>query len=294
MAIAELFSAGSNPDKRRAQAWLKDRLERGKSEVFTETVDLTPALAEMLLARNPDNRTISARTVEVYVSDISEGRWDLNGEALKISSCGSLNDGQHRCTAVVQSGRSISTLVTFGLRRESRLTEGQGKARTPGDYLSMMGVKEANVTAATASFVFQFENYGELIGPSSQSRRPTKGQTLESLKKHPEIVESVAFVPSRNAILIGGKSLVAFCHWLIARQDKAGADEFITRLMRGDGLEIGDPIHTVRERLMSPKNKKLLSRNDKALSILKAWELYRRNRQSSRIQTGNLSLRDYL
>lgn len=293
MAIAELFSAGGDPEKRRAQAWLKDRLARGRTEVFTETVDLTPALAEMLLARNPENRALSKRTAETYARDIAEGRWVLNGEALKVSRDGFLNDGQHRCAAVIQAGRPVKTMMVFGCERESRLTLDQGKARTPGDYVAMGGVKDANNVAAVASYVHQFKTYGELVPQGSTNRRPTKGQIRETLEQHPEICESVSFVPGKNATMLGGKSLIAFCHWVIARRDRAGADEFIARLMRGDGLEIGDPIHTAREWLMQSRNKKLYTRNDKALRILKAWSLYEQNRQARTLQTGRLSLRDF-
>lgn len=292
MATAELFSAGSNPEKRRAEAWLKDRLARGKIEAFTETVDITPAIAEMLLARNPENRSRSQTAINTYASDIAGGRWQLNGEAIKVSKDGLLNDGQHRCAAIVQAARPIKTMIVFGCERDSRLTLDQGKARTPGDYLAMEGVEYANLVAAVASFIWQYETHGEL--KYHQRDKPTKQQIRETMHSHPGILDSVKKVPSNGVNLVGGKSLITFCHYLIAQAHGAEADTFIGRLVRGDGLEIDDPVFTARNSLMKNRGGRGVKANDKARTILKAWSLFRDSRKAKVIRTGDAELGDFI
>jgi hypothetical protein len=288
MAVAKLFSAGARPDQRRAEAWLKDRLSRGQADVFTETVDLTPALAEMLLARNPENRALSDRTSDTYARDIVEGRWKLNGEAIKVSRCGKLNDGQHRCSAVIKAGRSVRTLIVFGCERETRLTLDQGKARTPGDYLSMEGVTNANQIAAAAGNLWQYERFGDLS--RSPEKRPTKSQTRDVFHRHPGLADSLKIIPRKGSGRLASLGLLAFSHYVFAMRSKPMADEFIARLVLGDGLELDDPIWRARDTLMTGKSS--MDIGSRAKVIFKAWEKYRKGERAQYLRPGNATLRD--
>ena len=95
-----LFTAAKTGNTRRASAWLESRLAQMRAKgLFSELVTITPEIAEMLLARNPDNRHRSPDVVNRYASDMRSGRWSLTGESLKISTDGLLNDGQPRIRA---------------------------------------------------------------------------------------------------------------------------------------------------------------------------------------------------
>ena len=73
---------------------------------------ITPEIAANLLETNDSNRSLSHGTVIAYVNDMLSGNWDETvGSAISIDSNGILRDGQHRLTAVVESGVSIRMWV---------------------------------------------------------------------------------------------------------------------------------------------------------------------------------------
>ncbi len=267
---ASLFSIADVAETRRASAKLQACLSRGRHERFAEEIELTPALAEILLASNPDNRRVSDAVVDRYATDIREGNWKLNGETIKVSADGLLNDGQHRCSAVAKAGRSIHTIIIFGVDRDSRLTIDQGKIRTPGEYLGMQGVPDGNHAAAVAKLIWQFNTYG--LVSSSSHFAPTKSQIQEAFKTNPTILDSVRAIPKR-ASLVGGTSVLAFCHFMFAKRDVAAAKYFIDRLVKGNGLNEGEPIFLARERLLADRRMPL---SDKVELLFRAWNLHRR------------------
>jgi hypothetical protein len=272
---APLFSAANQKETRRANAWLTDRIHRAEREgVFSEVIELTPVIAELLLARNPSNRTMSETKLSEYARDIGNGSWELNGEPIIISEDGLLNDGQHRCTATVRSGRSIRTVITFGVRRESRVTVDQGSARTAGDYLAMDGIESSREAAAVAGMIWQYETIGKVSRESDL--RPTKAQVRECFFSHEGINDSIRAATHHGVTLVGGKSTLGFCHFVFKKKNATAADYFIQRLIRGDGLAATDPIYRCRERLHS--NRKM-DVHQKVELIFRTWNAFRRGKK---------------
>lgn len=268
---APLFSAANQKETRRANAWLTDRLHRAEREgVFSEVGELSPVLAELFLQRNPSNRTLVASKLAEYYRDIVNGRWELNGEAILISEDGLMNDGQHRCTAVVKSGRTIKTVFTFGVSRESRVTVDQGAARTAGDYLSMDGVENGRCAAAVAGMLWQYEHIGKISRQSEY--RPTKVQVREAFIDNPGINDSIRAVQMKGVSLVGGVSTLAFCHYLFAQRDGEAAGSFIQRLIKGDRLVTTSPIFRCRERLLSNRR---MDVGQKVELIFRTWNAHR-------------------
>lgn len=274
-----LFSAVHQTDARRGRAWLSDRLRAGKVAVYSEVITLTPTLAEILLERNPDNRTLKKARLADYVEDIRNGNWSLNGESLKISVDGFLNDGQHRCHAVILAGRPIRTQITFGLERDTRMTLDQGAARRPGDYLSMDGIAYGHLAAAVAGMIWQVQTRGFV---SSECRhRPTHIQITDCYRDHPEIADSIRVANRKGSRGIGGVAPLAFCHWLFAQKDAGTADAFVDRLLKGDRLTTNDPIYLCRERLRSERKMRV---QEKVELIIRAWNLHRKGKRQTKIQ----------
>jgi hypothetical protein len=127
-----------------AHAWLATQHSRARRDgPFTVKTELTPALAKLLLDSNPENRKISPWLVRQMVRDIKNGRWALNGETLIVALSEELNDGQHRCQAVIDADKSIRTMITFGVERESRFTIDTGQKKSIGDHLDMWSRERA-------------------------------------------------------------------------------------------------------------------------------------------------------
>lgn len=291
MAIEHLFSASAGAEQRRAQAWLDSRLKRAHVEVFGEVVEVTPTLAEMLLSLNPENRKVSELHVAKIVRDIESGRYKLNGQPIIIAGSGHMNDGQHRMTAVVRAGRSIRSFVVFGVERESRDTLDTGKKRTVGDFLAMAGHDNANNLATALRYVIQLERYGRLS--LTRDERPNEQEALEAAIVHKGLPTSLHKVPTRNVQVYGGRSMLAFSHYVFSFYDDELATEFVCRLLDGVGLEPKHPLYTLREWFHRAKGQRF-TEQDKAIRIFRAWEHFRSNQPLQVLRPGNNDLRECL
>lgn len=244
----------------------------------TEWVELTPALAESLLNFNAGNRSVKNVKVAQYAADMAAGRWKLNGEPIIVSKCGQVNDGQHRCLAVIDSNTTVPVAITFGIERETRLTVDQGSARTAGDFLAMEGVANANISGAVARMLIAYESsQGKSLAGAGIL---TTGQVRERVHSDPNLRESVVFASTngRYAQRFVSASIIGLCHYILSKKSGEDADAFLLQVCRGEGLKIKDPAHTVREKLATVGK---TTRERKIKLILQAWNFYRRNMKVS-------------
>lgn len=262
---------------REAEMWLNGQLARGRLEPFSVIGKVTPELADRLLACNPHNRSVSKRIVSRYATDMRNGQWEFNGESIKVSCDGLLNDGQHRLSACLESGVTIPMLFIFGLPRDSRLTLDQGLQRTVGHYFAMDGVTDANVAAAVARMIWQIENLGFIETLSHYM--PTKQQIREVGAAHrDEIAKAVADVPFDKANALGGRSLMVFARLWLARQDPVRAEAFFSALWTGAMLSESHPVLRLREKLYGMRREKVPMR-DRLEAIFRAWNAYYEGRE---------------
>lgn len=270
-----------NDDYHRAALWLAEAIEKAQEQPTTQVVELTPALASVLLSRNENNRNINRQSIEGFTRDIENGGWAFNGEPVIVSREGLLNDGQHRCTAVVAANASIKVVLVIGVERATRTTLDQGRTRRLSDYLAMDGYTNTFHLATVATFCSQYQQRGHLlIGGGGRS---TKGEVRAFIDANPALQESVAKVQVKGADPYGGRSLLAFCHWVFwQRAGRESADEFVDKVIHGDGLMARDPILYLRNRLVAER-KNYLNSNARAELIFRAWNAWRRHETPSRL-----------
>lgn len=293
----ELFKHAADIDD--GPEWLADlnRRARTSGKGFHSSVEiLSPSRAKALLAVNADNRTIADATVAVYAADIENGRWQFNGEPIIVSDTGELNDGQHRCCAVIASGRAIETFVTVGIPREARTTTDMGKARTVGDFLYMHEIADGNNVAAIAAILYAFENNAVSARSSKGSsnnvvrsnKRPTKAATLSYAKANmDDILAAKKVVNATAAGKVGSYSRLAALLILIARRckDWEAATGFITSVIDGVNLRETSAAHITRERLLRERANRTLSPFLTFQIVILGWNAHRRGRPLARITT---------
>jgi len=270
-------------DNRKLGIWLEklvsDSLVKGKP--VAQMVKLTPELASVLLDRNPANRKINETAVERYAYEIMGGRWVFNGEPMIVSDTGELNDGQHRCSAVIKAGKPIDVILIVGVPRETRTTLDQGRARTAGDYLSMDGHVNTNNLAAAANYAWQYRTYGMLA--TSSSNKAMKSEVLSFVKDNPGLERSLAMFTVKNSRGLGGLSFLGFCHFIIGSVGRAeDVDTFFLSLTEGINLGRGHPALYVRSRMMTLA-KERDSANQKAELVFKAWNAWRRGEKLDKV-----------
>ena len=268
-----LFTAAASPSASRAERWLQEQLKRARRQgKYTITVELTPELAELLLARNQENRIISQHKVGAYARDIAQGRWQHNGEPIIVSDTEELNDGQHRCLAVVETGRSIVTEMGFGFPRSSRLTVDIGMKRTVGQQLSMSGRLDGNALAHAAALLLTYQRSGR-FQHLTQDSRPTPTEVIEWAQSH-HIDDDVRVGRNIANKLPGGAGLYAALHFVLSKINACDAKQFFESLKTGVDLSKSSPIHTLREKLLFKQAKRLRTPEIAAMVIM-AWNAWR-------------------
>lgn len=251
-----------------AKDWLDRMVQVGKKEPFCAIAYLTPEIAELLLNRNPENRSKRPWHIEEMAEDIDQGRFEFTGQSIVISRCGLLNDGQNRCEAVALAGKPIELVFVFGVDREARKRMDIGRVRTVGDFLGMDGVSSANNFAAAANYILKITRYGKI--PTGLSQRISKAEvTAFAMDMLDELAVSfrVCKVPGHGRI--APLSLLMTAHFLFSKVSPRDADAFLEDLIRGTDMEAGDPVFVVRDKLMD--STKRLNQNEKLKSLFMAW-----------------------
>lgn len=122
-----------------------------KTEPIASIMKITPALAVEWLKTSKGNRTINNDRLTRYASEMMQGRWMLNGEAIGFDEDLCLIDGHHRLHAIIRSGVTIESVVVMGLPPGAASTIDIGLSRTPGNVLQMVyQVPNAHAVAAIA------------------------------------------------------------------------------------------------------------------------------------------------
>lgn len=254
-------------------AWLQGEIDKAKSGVTTQVIDLTPSLARILIARNPNNRKISEAVVENYVRDMANDAWRFNGEPLIIANDGQLNDGQHRCMAVILSGKAQPMVLIIGVERDTRTTLDQGKMRSAGDFLAMEGHGDTNTLAAAARMVWQWRKFGFVS--QSSNFRPTKSEVLQLVEDTPTLAKCVNDVSWTNLAAAGSRSMMAFCSYAFGlTADRDYVSVFIHGIATGENLSGQSPILYARNRLLSERGR--LKVGERAELLFRAWNAWRR------------------
>jgi hypothetical protein len=248
----------------------------------TKTEKIGPKLAQKYLDTMKTNRKIRKKLVERYVVAMLANQWKLTGEPIKFNDRGELIDGQHRLTAVVQSGKTIEVDVRRNLHPDVFMDLDTGGMRSPGDMLHVAGF---NYTTNVASAIRQASSILEvesgIIKPTSMSKkRIAPSVLLEWAQEHSdELLEAVKSTMTKDAkVVCGPPSLHAALYFLFAQYNRKAAREFYTTLIEGLGFELDshDPVYMLRKQLLAFKANKNVKRPAyyKAALIIKAWNAF--------------------
>ncbi|HMT13114.1 MAG TPA: hypothetical protein PKE19_00050 [Aestuariivirga sp.] len=274
-------------DGREWLAGLLNKARQSPGRIYSGIEIINPSRAEALLNVNPGNRALSTKAIEDYAEDMAAGRWAVNGEAIVISDTGELNDGQHRCEAVITADVSIQALVVCGVSRASRTTTDMGKIRRVGDLAHMLGVPDAITVSAAATLLMAIED--ETISNSMRdgrvnSARPTRQEVLKFITANLEdIRRAMGALNASKCVKVGSFSRMAACLAALARAtgDFNGAAAYVRDVSEGENLSRNNPAYVVRERLIAEKQSRKLTSGMTVEALIRGWN-YRRARTVTR------------
>lgn len=109
---------------------------------------IDPCVAKQILRLyNNGNRHIHRASVEYLIQEHIDNNFALTGDTLKFSK-ERLLDGQYRLTAAVKVNKGFETHMVFGLDEAVFDILDRQRTRTPGDILSISGIKNPYLMAA--------------------------------------------------------------------------------------------------------------------------------------------------
>jgi hypothetical protein len=230
----------------------------GLREKHTEPIDLghgisarvvvvTKEVAERWLKKNhPDNRAIRQPFVEALVRDQQMGDWRLTHQGAAFDSEDRLIDGQHRLSAIVQSGIACPMLVVWNKVSEFHDPIDRGRPRS---MATVTGIKTRDIAALTV-----------LRGLSAGyfAQQPVTVAEVDDL--YGKYGEDLALIHenTRASHKLPGGVLAATAWGLPV--DRAKALEFIHQVSTGEMIARGQPSYALR-RWLEDAGKKLTSRD---------------------------------
>ena len=231
---------------------------------------ITPSRAAVILEANNNNRGIRPRHVMFLAQEMIDGKWVVNGDAIRFATDGVLLDGQHRLLAVVSSGCSIESYVIRGLDRGLVFpTIDIVAPRTAGDTLTTLGIKNGRNLSATLLVIDE-----TMKGRTSYY--PQKISNEEIIELHRIYAGAEDSLPiSRRIKGLAPVSLVAGMHYVFSLVDSDKANRFFTIIADGIGDDRHDPAMMLRARLITNAiQKSKLPKRYLAALFIKAWNAF--------------------
>lgn len=251
--------------------WLTSYIEKGRSKVHTQVLEITPEFARIMLEHNEDNRNIRPAKLEQIKSDMKAGRFQFNGDTIKFSKDGKLNDGQHRLKAIFETNKSQKLLVVFGVERDSRTTVDIGATRTVGDHMAVQGWPYATTIASVARMCIGYER-----AEGKGFTRPSEisvGEIIDRASNDQLLQECASYAASNTGKFknFGSQGVVGFCFYQFSKRRPLEAKTFIEGVRTGANLNEGSPIRLLRDKMM---NSPRLTKVQKIEAYIRAWNAW--------------------
>lgn len=242
-----------------------------------ELVDAATAL--QWLEHNKRNRPVSNATVARYRRDMEEGRWHFAADPIRFDVNGDLGDGQHRLIALSElPDITLPMLVVRGLPADAQLVMDQGRKRTPGQQLSLLGVKDANIVAAAVKHVIVWDA-GLMFRDSTLRAAITSAEIEEYVSAHPDDLTMISDVAHFCRSVDAPPSIVAAFAIIAGRTAPQEVRRFLAQMHSLEELVHGHPVHTLDRRLRNiRKQSTRFSDRDYLALFIQAFNAYRDER----------------
>lgn len=253
------------------------------TELDCEIVEMTPEMARGILEGNRRNRGLRADYVTKLAGAMRRGEWRINGEPIQVAEDGTLLNGQHRLSAVVESGVTVPMVVVRNLRLDTQMTMDTGTRRHLSDVLAFHGEIETTNLGAMLGMLHRYRNGDRL--DNSVRTMPTPTEALALLEREPGIKEGIplgrkVFKKTRLRV-----SIAALFLYLFEEADPGEGRRFFDALCEADTEPPGSPIRALRLFLDRAQKERHYRTSTYVLSgmVIKAFNAWREGREMSYI-----------
>jgi len=219
-----------------------------------------PEAREMLALNTGNFRKPDKHRVALYAKEMELGRWELNGDTIKIGD-GVLLDGQHRLLAVIKSGKRVQMLVVRNIASDGHTVD-RGKPRTISQWCSHVGISNGNLVAAAAKLILFYEK-GLWARPSVQSTDVLDSEQLDFIEQNSEPLLLCVRQTRRTKHIISSALMSTILYVGCdgrAPQEVDVATWFCDALVDGNGLTENDAVLHLRNRVMLQTPQKRIDR----------------------------------
>lgn len=214
---------------------------------------ITPEIAQAMLTRNVGNRTFKPAAARKYLRAMRTGHFkSLNGEAIVFNWDGGLEDGQHRLTALIDSGLPfMDFLIVRGVAPKSNETMDQGAPRTVADGAAMRGFEDTRVLMAAVRWAWIYEK--DWPGGLTHNPDLSAHELLEYLQENSHIAYANTEVrreyPRAHRLLM--PSVATFVRVATDAVDPELSNEFFRALDTGQLSDASRQISGLRDKLLA-------------------------------------------
>jgi hypothetical protein len=259
--------------------------------IQVELVNVTPELAEQWLSRNENNRSKKQGHLSKIMRAIELEEFRFAGDPIRIADTGELLDGQHRLEAVRLTGRSMLMIVMRGFTKEAQLYMDSGKARGPGDQVTLqLGVPGGNNWASVARLIIRWDAEDLLTGILQASNAEVVAFCREY---ETEMRAAVAAANAQYTKIAGRKPVAGAVHFFANRLDSDLCHKFFRQLATGADLSPGNPVFALRDSLLTRKRSDRFTSNEELSLYVRAWNAARKGQTLQRLQLPRGGLAPY-
>ncbi len=223
----------------------------------TKLVKVTPKLAAQWLATNHSNRPVSRAFVDELSRSLRSGTFQTTHQGIAFDEQGRLRDGQHRLTAIVETGITIELLVTTGLTDQELLAIDDGRRRTIHQVLTMV---DAGASFFSSAITKEMLIGGHHLATRSKPVKPGRQELIEFFNAHAPAIgfaEKLFGKPS-SGFQIGYIGAVIARAWYSA--DRERLEHFATVLVTGFPKPGDESIIRLRNHLLKARREKIRNR----------------------------------
>lgn len=269
------FVYGETEEFALVDGWFKSMVSESQTEKLCEFCELTPELAQIILARNAGNRRVHASNLAVIMRDMVSGRWTSNGETIIVSKDGELNDGQHRSFAALLTGSCVETAFAFGVDRSTIANVDTGRKRTGADRLNINKVPNYVPMSAISNLVIEMMT----------GRAATPAETDEFFFQHKELIEKAHAAAGSSMKGVGPSASGAASAYLISqgfKQEQVAA--FFASIKSGEMMPKRDPRMVLHKAIFDSRFKIKLSRDNWVRAFVAHFIAYRDGKTKNAVE----------
>lgn len=227
----------------------------GKAPRRPEIINLSPEKAMELLEHNTLNRPLSDQHVQRIARQIITGKWQFNGDTIKIADTGDVLDGQHRLWAVIEAKKIVDTIIVYGVKREAFATiDTIRKVRTGGDTLALNGAtRYRTIMASALTWLLRWQR-DALEDYRAPQNKIENSDIEEAFIAHPGMIRAVERAMDLRRLT--NASLMAFLYYTLTNRNAALAERMMNTLEDPSNVSINDPFFRLRAYFTADHHKK--------------------------------------